>query len=147
MGTVRTLFICILVAAAQAIGGEPRFSLNIHAGGGPTVDPSAEAQRALWNDPMIRLMRAADAEFGHLLVGQPGGRTPPAIVVGFRAGVPPHILGAAIENSLPRTAEPTVTWQWPWAPQPEDPSPALDELIALQLGQRLEQRVGVTADP
>ena len=87
---------------------------------------------------MVQLMRAADVELGRLLVGQPGGRTPPAIVVGFRAGLPPHILGAALESSFPRTAEPTVTWQWPWALQPEEPSPTLDETLALQLGQRLE---------
>ena len=144
---MRLLLLCFVIGAVPAAGGEPRFSLNIHAGAGSHGDPVKEAQQALWNDPMIRLMRAADAELGHLLVGQPGGRTPPAIVVGFRAGLPPHILGAALENSFPRTAEPTVTWRWPWAQQPEDASPTLDEVLALQLGQMLEQRIGLTADP
>ncbi len=143
----RILILCFLVAAVPVAAGEPRFSLNIHSSSTSFSDPSEEAKDAIWNDPMVQLMRAADAEFGHLLVGQPGGRTPPAIVVGYRAGLPPHILGAALENSLPRTAEPAVTWQWPWAPRSETNAPALDELLALQLGQRLEQRFSLTDDP
>jgi len=144
---IRALMICLLVTAAPAAGGEPRFSLNLQASVSPADWPADEAQRALWNDPMARLVRAADVELGRLLVGQPGGRTPPVVAVGFRPGLPPRILAAAFENNLPRMAEPTTTWQWPWAPQTRSSSPDLDELIALQLGQRLEQRIGLTAGP
>lgn len=143
----RILVILVMVFTLPAAAGEPRFSLSISGGGSSVGTISEEAQRALWNDPMAKLMRAADIELGRILVGQPGGRTPPAFLVGVTPGQPLHILGAAFENNLPKTAEPTTIWQWPWAPKTDEAHPTLEETFSFQLGQRLEQQVGVTADP
>ena len=133
--------ITLLGLAHSTWAGEPRFSLNINVGSQRSSSPAKEAQLALWNDPMIRLMRAMDAEFGHLLIGQPGGRTPPLISIGFGGGIPPRILTASIENSLAKTTEAPTAIAWPWINENEPPPPPMEEQLALLLGKRLEQRL------
>jgi len=152
---VLRLFMAItLLALVQSTwAGEPKFSLSISAGSHQSLSPLQEAQRALWNDPMIRLMRAMDAEVGHLLIGQPGGgRTPPLVSVGMGAGLPPRVLSAAIEHNLAGSTEPPTAVAWPWLKENEPTPPPLEEQLALFLGNRLEQRLGsgdqaLTADP
>lgn len=135
------LFITVVLLGCASLtwAGDPKISLSITAGQERSSSPAQEAQRALWNDPMIRLMRAMDAEFGHLLVGQPGGRTPPVFVVGVGGGLPPRILSAAIENSLTPISEPPAAVIWPWTKENEPAPPPMEEQLALLLGQRLEQ--------
>lgn len=137
------LAIALLTAAAAVQAGEPRFSLNLRATSVPrSLSPNQQAQLALWNDPMVRLMRTMDAELGHLMAGQPGGRTPPVIMVGFGGGQPPRILATAFEHNLPRTIEPPPVIQWPWADRDEPAPPPMEEEFARLLGQRLECRLG-----
>ena len=112
--------------------------MEIRTSGHPHLSAPEEARQALWSDPMLRLTRAADAELGHLLIGQPGGRTPPAFVIGFRPGVPPQILGASIESSLPRTSTFKTSIPWPWAHDKDTEGPTLEEELALELGSRLQ---------
>ena len=133
--------VMLLACAGSNWAGEPRFSLRITTHDRPS-SPAQEAQSALWNDPMIRLMRAMDADFGHLLVGQPGGRTPPVFVMGFGGGLPPRILSAAIESSLTPISEPPVAVVWPWIKENEPAPPPMEEQLALLLGQRLERMPG-----
>jgi hypothetical protein len=135
---IHLLCFAMLVTCAAAQADEPRFSLEIHSGGHPQLDVAAEARKALWEDPMARLMRAADAEFGHLLIGQPGARTPPVIVVGFRPGVAPHIIGASIESNLAsRTVVHSVTIPWPWISEHADEELSLEQGFAVDLANRL----------
>ena len=134
--------VVLLGCAGQTWAGEPKVSLSITAGQSRSSTPAQQARMALWNDPMIRLMRGMDAEFGHLLVGQPGGRTPPVFVVGVGGGLPPRILSAAIENSLTPISEPSAAVVWPWSKENEPAPPPMEEQLALLLGQRLEQRLG-----
>lgn len=143
MSALRIFIAITLVAVTQtAWAGEPKFSLSIAAGSHQSLSPVQEAQRALWNDPMLRLMRAMDAEFGHLLVGQPGGRTPPVIAVGIGGGLPPRILSAAIENSLTPISEPPTAITWPWLKEKEPAAPPMEAQLAQLLGERLERRLG-----
>lgn len=135
--------ITLSVLAHSTWAGEPKFSLSITAGGHQSLSPLKEAQRALWNDPMIRLMRAMDAEVGHLLIGQPGGgRTPPLVSVGMGGGLPPRVLSAAIEHNLAGPSEPPTAIPWPWLKEKEPAPPPLEEELALLLGKRLERRLG-----
>ncbi|MCK5378582.1 MAG: hypothetical protein KAJ78_04225 [Acidobacteria bacterium] len=133
--------ITLLGLAHPTWAGEPRFSLSINVGGRQSLSPAQEAQLALWNDPMIRLMRAMDAEFGHLLIGQPGGRTPPLIAIGVGGGLPPRVLSASIEHNLARSTEPPAAIAWPWLKENEPTPPPMEEQLALLLGERLEQRL------
>jgi hypothetical protein len=135
--------ITVLALAHTTWAGEPHFSLSISADGHRSSSPAQEAQRALWNDPMIRLMRAMDAEVGHLMIGQPGGgRTPPLFSIGMGGGLPPRILSAAIETSLAGSIEPPTAVAWPWLDENEPTPPPMEEQLALLLGKRLEQRLG-----
>ncbi len=135
--------ITLLGLAHPTWAGEASFSLNISAGSRRSLSPAQEARLALWNDPMIRLMRAMDAEVGHLLIGQPGGgRTPPLISVGVGGGLPPRILSASIEHNLARSIEPPTAIAWPWLKENEPTPPPMEEQLALLLGERLEQRLG-----
>lgn len=143
MTFLRILLAITFVAIAQSGGaGEPKLSLKITAGSNQSLSPVQEAQRALWNDPMLRLMRAMDAELGHLLVGQPGGRTPPVISVGLGGGLPPRILSAAIETSLTPISEPPTAVVWPWLKEKEPAAPPMEAQLAQLLGDRLERRLG-----
>lgn len=136
----RLILVGTMLFAGFAGADEPRFSLEVSTGGHPHLGVADEARKALWNDPMARLMRAADAEFGHLLIGQPGGRTPPAIVVGFRAGVPPHIIGASIESNLvSRTPSHNVAIPWPWTSRTPENETSMEEGFALELAERLHE--------
>ncbi len=154
MSLLRLFMAITLLAFAQSTSaGEPRFSLSISAGTHQSLSPVQEAQLALWNDPMIRLMRAMDGEIGHLLIGQPGGgRTPPLVSVGLGGGLPPRILTAAIEQNLAGTTEPPAAITWPWLKENEPAPPPMEEQLALLLGERLERRLGssdqtFTGDP
>jgi len=145
--------ITFLALVHSTWAGEPKFSLSISAGSHRSLSPVQEAQLALWNDPMVRLMRAMDAEVGHLLIGQPGGgRTPPLVSVGMGAGIPPRVLSAAIEHNLAGPTEPPTAVAWPWLKKNEPTPPPMEEQLALLLGERLERRLGsedqtLTADP
>jgi hypothetical protein len=135
--------ITLLIFAHTTWAGDPHFSLSISADGHRSSSPAQEAQRALWNDPMIRLRRAMDAEIGHLLIGQPGGgRTPPLVSIGMGGGLPPRILSAAIETNLAASIEPPTAVAWPWLDENEPTPPPMEEQLALLLGKRLEQRLG-----
>ncbi|RLE22205.1 MAG: hypothetical protein DRJ65_14400 [Acidobacteria bacterium] len=134
------LAITLLGLAHPAWAGETSFSLSLSAGGHRSLSPAQEAQLALWNDPMNRLIYAMDAEIGHLLIGQPGGgRTPPLISVGVGGGLPPRILSASIEHNLARSTEPPTAVAWPWLKENEPTPPPMEEQLALLLGERLEQ--------
>ena len=137
------LAITLLGLAHPTWAGDTSFSLSISAGSHRSMSPAQEAQLALWNDPMIRLMRAMNAEIGHLLVGQPGGGiTPPLVSVGVGSGLPPRILSASIEHNLARSTEPPTAIAWPWLKENEPTPPPMEEQLALLLGERLEQRLG-----
>jgi len=129
-----------LLALVQTTwAGDTSFSLSLSTGGHQSLSPAQEAQMALWNDPMIRLMRAMDADLGHLLIGQPGGgRTPPLISVGVGGGLPPRILTASIERNLSKATEPPTAIAWPWHKENEPTPPPMEEQLALLLGKRLE---------
>ncbi len=144
MSLLRLFMAITLVTFAQSTwAGEPRFSLSISAGTHQSLSPVQEAQLALWNDPMIRLMRAMNAEFGHLMIGQPGGgRTPPLVSIGMGGGLPPRVLSAAIEHNLAGSPEPPTAVAWPWLKENEPAPPPMEEQLALLLGERLEQRMG-----
>jgi len=139
--------LCVFcLASAVAAADEPTFTLEIQTGGG-SANQAEEAAKALWDDPMARLMRAADAELGHLLIGQPGGRTPPILLVGFRSGVSPYIINASIERNLSsRTTSRTTTIPWPWATPDKPTGLSLEEGLALDLAERLGRR-RATAGP
>lgn len=138
------LTIALLTVAATTVhAGEPRFSLHLRATTVPrSLSPTQQAQMALWNDPMVRLMRTMDAELGHLMVGQPGGRTPPLIMAGLGGGLPPRILASAFEHSFSRAVEPPPVIQWPWSESDDTNPPPMEEELARLLGQRLERRLG-----
>jgi len=141
-----TLFIA--VSGHWGVAGESGFSLNL------TVDTLRKAaaveaaQEALWNDPMVRLMLAMDAEVGHVMLGQPGSRTPPLISIGVGPGVSPHVIAAAIERSLSHQIEPPAAFTLKWNDEDkkdEGPTPPpIEEELALGLGRLLEQQVGAT---
>ncbi len=147
MSILRYILAITLLGLAHPIwAGDASFSLRISAGSGESLSPAQEAQMALWNDPMIRLMRAMDADLGHLLIGQPGGgRTPPLISVGVGGGLPPRVLTASIERNLAKSTEPPTAIAWPWHKENEPTPPPMEEQLALLLGKRLERRLGSKA--
>ncbi len=147
----RALVLSMLFATCPGLwsaAGEIEFSLNL------TVDTLRKAaaveaaQEALWNDPMVRLMQAMDAEVGHVMLGQPGSRTPPLISIGVGPGVSPHVIAAAIERSLSHQIEPPAAFVLKWNDEDkkdEGPAPPpMEEELALGLGRLLEQQVGAT---
>lgn len=143
--SVFRLFVAItLLSLAQPTwAGDASFSLSLSAGSHRSMSPTQEAQMALWNDPMLRLMRAMNAEVGQLMIGQPGGgMTPPLISVGVGGGLPPRILSASIEHNLARSTEPPTAIAWPWLKENEPTPPPMEEQLALLLGERLEQQLG-----
>lgn len=146
----RLLFAALVLGVASvSAAGEPHFKLSLSAGGQRAASPTQEAQAALWSDPMVRLMLAMDSEVGHVLIGQPGGRTPPLIRAGLRSGVSPRILSAAIDHSLSGSAEPPTAVAWPWSKNNEPAAPPMEEQLAQLLARRLERQVlsGSTEGP
>ena len=140
---VRAVGLVALLAAGLCQAGERRFSLNLSASAGRgSLSAAQEAQLALWNDPMIRIRRAMDIEMGRILLGQPGGRTPPLFSVAVGGGQPPRVIRASFENNLARTTVPPPAIAWPWLEIEEPEQPSMEEQLGLLLGRRLEQKLG-----
>jgi len=133
------LIVCVPAWTGNARAGDLKFSLRID-NFSTSRDPAHEAAMALWNDPMNRLIRDANAELGRILVGQPGGMAAPVISIGFQAGVQPAVIAGIIDNSIFFSRQRIAEINWKHPPSDEE----FQREFIEEFSRRLEAAVGQT---
>lgn len=131
--------ICALIAPATAGASDSRFSLRLdEIQLQPRLDPKTEARRAMWNDPMGRLVHQFHQQQSWIMRGTaPGSDRTTGAAVRLKAqnGLPLNLVATMTRGGLDLMGRTELAIPWPWSDD-EDPPP-LDEQIAVMLGERL----------
>lgn len=130
---------CSLLIAATAAAGDSTFSLHLNEIPlTPRLDPRTEARRALWNDPMGRLMYQFNQQQSWIMRGTAPGTdraTGAALRIKAQNGLPLNLVATMTRGGSDLMGRREIAIPWPWSDEKEQP--ALDEQIAILLGERL----------
>ena len=130
-----------MLASTAALAGDVDFSIKI--GEFPIterLDPKIEARRALWNDPMGRLMYHFNQQQSWIMRGtMPGSERVGGVAVRVKAqpGVPLAVLTDSMQNSFTFGKETLEEIRWPWIDEEELSEMTLEQRLAVLLGRRL----------
>jgi hypothetical protein len=103
MRRVLTIVI-VLLAAGTATAGDGKFSLSLDSfDWSPRQKARTEARRAVWTDPMGRLMHNFNQQQGWIMRGtMPGGERMSSVAVRVKAqnGLPLELIAATIQAGM-----------------------------------------------
>ncbi len=144
-----TLIVAALGIAAAVNAGGRDFDLDLESVSLepppelPTEnpDPRTEAHRAVWDDPMTRWMYQLNQQQAWIMRGtMPGGNRVTGAVVSVTAqgGLPLHLVASSQIVGIDLQEQRLEMVRWPWEEQQSPPILALEEQLAVLLGQRLE---------
>ena len=130
-----------ILGSTSALAGDVDFSVTI--GEFPVterLDPRTEARRALWNDPMGRLMYHFNQQQSWVMRGtMPGSEraSGAAVRVKAQAGVPLTLLTDSMQNSFRFGKDDLTEIRWPWIDEESLSGMTLEQQLSVLLGRRL----------
>ena len=133
--------IAFLIAPNFSGAADVDFSLNIdQISLTPRPTPKKEAQLAVWNSPMGRLMHNFNQQQAWVMRGtMPGGERVNGLAVSVKAqnGLPLDVLTSTMQANTSVSESRVAVVRWPWSEDEKDPVMSLDEQLSVLLGQRL----------
>ncbi len=129
--------LAVVVALTAASGPARAAEVEVTVGSAAS-DPHRAATLADWNSPLGRLSWFMASEQARLMRGnQPGSGSVPALRIAFQDGLPPHLVGAAVDAGIDQGPAAITTIPWPWDEAAQARSLPLADQLTVLLGQRL----------